>query len=94
MPGFLDHGYRAARRIAIAVVGGTVVAVGVAMLVLPGPAFIVIPAGLAILAAEFTWARRWLHEVKARAESVLPGSRSSGAPATAARGSDPGPRPR
>ena len=76
----LGHGYRTARRIAIAVVGGTVVAVGVAMLVLPGPAFLVIPAGLAILAVEFTWARRWLHEVKARAESMLPRS-SRDAPA-------------
>ena len=38
--------------------GGTVLAIGVALLVLPGPAFIIIPAGLAILATEFVWARR------------------------------------
>ena len=43
-------GYRALRRVVVAVVGTTVVLVGVAMLVLPGPAFLVIPAGLAILA--------------------------------------------
>ena len=49
-----------ARRIVIAVVGFSVVAVGVAMMVLPGPAFVVIPAGLAILALEFSWAKRWL----------------------------------
>ena len=52
------------RRIAVAFVGGIVVAVGVAMLVLPGPAVVVIPAGLAILATEFRWARRLLHWVK------------------------------
>lgn len=39
---------------------------GVALIVLPGPAFIVIPAGLAILATEFLWARRLLKQVKQR----------------------------
>jgi hypothetical protein len=52
------------KRIVIVVVGGTVLLFGVALLVLPGPAFIVIPLGLAILAAEFTWARRWLRKAR------------------------------
>ena len=47
------------KRIVTVVVGGTVL-----LLVLPGPAFIVIPLGLAILAAEFTWARRWLRKAR------------------------------
>ena len=55
-----------ARKLIILIVGGTVVLVGVAMLVLPGPAFVVIPAGIAILATEFAWARRLLRQVKAR----------------------------
>lgn len=55
------------RRIAVAFVGGIVVAVGVAMLVLPGPAVIVIPAGLAILATEFRWAQRLLHRIREQA---------------------------
>ena len=46
------------KRIIVAVVGGTVLAAGLALVVLPGPAFLVIPAGLAILAIEFTWVRR------------------------------------
>jgi len=54
------------RRIAVAFVGGIVVAVGVVMLVLPGPAIVVIPAGLAILATEFHWARRLLRYVRDR----------------------------
>jgi tellurite resistance protein TerC len=58
--------YRWARRIAIAVVGGTVLLLGVAMIVLPGPAIVVIPTGLAILGLEFAWARRWLRAVRAR----------------------------
>src|SRR5712692_4008234 len=52
------------RRIAVAFVGGIVVAVGVVMLVLPGPGILVIPAGLAILATEFQWARRLLHHLR------------------------------
>ncbi len=55
------------RRVAVAFVGGIVLAVGVVMLVLPGPAVVVIPAGLAILATEFPWARRLLHRVKSTA---------------------------
>jgi len=55
---------KAVRRIVVAVVGGTVLAIGIAMAVLPGPAFIVIPAGLAILGLEFAWARRWLHKAR------------------------------
>jgi hypothetical protein len=56
------------KRILITVLGGTVLAAGVALIVLPGPAFIVIPLGLAILAIEFAWARRWLRS----ARTILP----------------------
>jgi tellurite resistance protein TerC len=56
--------YLAGRRIVIAVVGASVLLIGVAMIVTPGPAFIVIPAGLAILAIEFVWARRWLRKLR------------------------------
>jgi tellurite resistance protein TerC len=56
--------YRWARRIAIAIVGFTVLLVGVVMIVTPGPAFVVIPVGLGILGLEFAWARRWLQRVK------------------------------
>jgi len=53
------------------VVGGTVLLVGVALIVLPGPAFVVIPVGLAILGLEFAWARRWLRKVKERSVQVV-----------------------
>ena len=39
--------------------------IGIVMIVTPGPAVVVIPAGLAILAVEFEWARRWLRRTKA-----------------------------
>lgn len=58
--------YKTARRILVAVAGTTVLLVGIALLVLPGPAFVVIPAGLAILSLEFAWARHWLHKIKDR----------------------------
>ncbi len=53
-----------ARRFAVGIIGGTVLLIGVALIVLPGPAFIVIPAGLAILATEFAWANRWLQKAR------------------------------
>jgi uncharacterized protein (TIGR02611 family) len=52
------------KRIVIAIVGFTVLLVGVAMIILPGPAFIIIPLGLAILATEFVWAQRVLEKAK------------------------------
>jgi len=61
---------RKARKVAVFVVGGTVLLIGIALLVLPGPAFIVIPTGLAILALEFAWARRWLEKAKEWAARV------------------------
>jgi tellurite resistance protein TerC len=52
------------KKIVVAVVGGTVLVFGLALLVLPGPAIVVIPVGLAILATEFVWARRWLRRAR------------------------------
>jgi tellurite resistance protein TerC len=49
-----------AKRAVKVVIGFTVLLVGVALIVLPGPASLVIPVGLAILAGEFVWARRLL----------------------------------
>jgi len=59
--------YRIAKRLVILALGLSVVAVGIAMLVLPGPAVVVIPAGIAILATEFAWARHLLQQMKAQA---------------------------
>jgi len=65
--------YKWARRIAVAVIGGTVCLIGVAMIVLPGPAFVVIPIGLGILGLEFAWARRWLARVRKAANGFVDG---------------------
>ncbi len=56
--------YKTGRRIVVAVVGSSILLLGVIMLVTPGPAIIVIPIGLAILAIEFVWARLWLKKLR------------------------------
>ena len=63
--------YRIARRVVVFVVGSTVLLIGLVLLVTPGPAFLVIPAGLGILAIEFAWARHWLHRVRDMARNGL-----------------------
>ena len=60
----VDKTYKLARRISVIVVGFTVLLIGVALIVLPGPAFILIPIGLAILSVEFAWARMWLKKIR------------------------------
>ncbi|HEY4259448.1 MAG TPA: PGPGW domain-containing protein [Schlesneria sp.] len=59
------------RQVVVFVLGMSVVIVGIAMIVLPGPATIVIPAGLAILATEFVWAKHWLNYLKRRAQQAM-----------------------
>lgn len=58
---------RVARKLIVSVIGGSVLAFGIALVVLPGPAIIVIPLGLVILATEFLWARRLLRWLRERA---------------------------
>lgn len=66
----------------VAVVGLAVLLAGVVMIVTPGPAFVLIPLGLAILATEFEWAHHWLqrarrkaHQARLRAETMDPAAR-------------------
>jgi uncharacterized protein (TIGR02611 family) len=61
---FLVKTIRQVKRLMIAVIGFTVLAIGLALIVLPGPAVLVIPAGLAILSIEFAWARNLLKRMK------------------------------
>lgn len=67
--------YKIARRIAIGVTGGTILALGVVMLVTPGPALLVIPVGLAILGLEFAWARLWLKKIRRRISAGVANNR-------------------
>ena len=56
--------YKLARRIVVAVIGGTVLVGGIIMLVTPGPGLAIVLLGLAILAIEFAWAKLWLDKVR------------------------------
>jgi uncharacterized protein (TIGR02611 family) len=57
-------------RTAFVIAGFVILAAGLAMLVLPGPAFVVIPIGLAILSLEFAWAERLLERALIQAEDA------------------------
>jgi tellurite resistance protein TerC len=59
------------KKLGIGLVGGLVLLLGIAFIVLPGPAILVIPAGLAILALEFEWARRGLDQFRQRTREFM-----------------------
>jgi len=88
--------YKVAKRVAIGIVGGTVLLLGVVMMVTPGPGLAGILAGLGILAIEFTWARIWLKKVKAKsqevANSILRRNNGASAPVAGEVAKSPPPR--
>lgn len=55
---------KSVKKLIVAVIGFTILIIGIFMIILPGPAFILIPLGLAILATEFIWAKKILDKVK------------------------------
>ena len=61
---------RLLRRIAVSVAGTVILAVGLVLLVAPGPGLVVIALALAVFAIEFRWARRHLAAVQERARSA------------------------
>jgi len=67
---FIIQTYQQARRFVIIVVGFTVLSIGIVLIVLPGPAILVIPLGLSILATELIWAKQLLHRFKKEVNRV------------------------
>ncbi|MGH9166791.1 MAG: PGPGW domain-containing protein [Acidimicrobiia bacterium] len=61
---------KGARRLVVAVLGGTIVLVGLALLVLPGPGLLFIAAGLALLGTEFVWARSLMSKIRRQSQRV------------------------
>jgi hypothetical protein len=55
---------RSSKRIAVTVVGAALVALGLAMLVLPGPGIVVVALGFAVLGTEYAWAAAALERTK------------------------------
>ena len=64
------------RRLVIGLVGMVVLLTGVVLLVVPGPAIVVIPLGLAILSLEFAWAGFLLRKLKERLNGETTDERS------------------
>jgi uncharacterized protein (TIGR02611 family) len=56
----VNHFYR----VVVGIIGGLIVAVGLATIPLPGPGWLTVIAGLFVLATEFTWAERLLEFTK------------------------------
>ena len=54
------------KKILIGTAGFLVLLLGIILIFIPGPAIIVIPLGLAILATQFTWARSLLQRLRDR----------------------------
>ena len=61
-------GGAAAKRLVLLVVGWTLVLVGIAALVLPGPGLLLLFAGLVVLSQEYEWAERRLEPVERMAK--------------------------
>ena len=62
----MENTKRHARRIAIGVAGGLVLLVGILAIPYPGPGWLIVFAGLAILATEFDWAQRLLETARGK----------------------------
>ncbi|HEV3475474.1 MAG TPA: PGPGW domain-containing protein [Actinomycetota bacterium] len=60
---------RHAVRVGVTIVGFVVLIAGVVMLVAPGPGVLVVIAGLALLATEYTWAEKFLHRAREKTEA-------------------------
>lgn len=65
----MHHIFRHGKRVGIAIVGGVVVLVGIILIPYPGPGWLIVFAGFAILATEFEFAAKWLAWLKARYET-------------------------
>jgi len=62
--------YKQIRRLAIFLIGISIVLIGCILIFTPGPAVVVIPVGLAVLATEFIWAKKLLKKFKETTSSL------------------------
>ena len=62
--------YKQIRKLVIFLIGISIVLIGCVLFFTPGPAIIVIPVGLAVLATEFIWAKKLLKKFKETTSSI------------------------
>jgi len=63
------------RWVGAAAVGGTLIVIGVVLLVLPGPGLVLIALGVAVLATEFAWAESVLRRMKQAGSAAASGAK-------------------
>lgn len=74
MNDYFEYAWKHARRVVVAVIGGTIILLGIVGMMVPiMPGFVFIPIGLAVLATEFLWAKRWLKQVKQKSQQAWDG---------------------
>jgi putative transmembrane protein PGPGW len=59
------------KTVVVAVLGGLLTLAGIGLLVLPGPGFVLVAAGLAVLATRFSWAKKPLDYARDKAEQGI-----------------------
>ena len=79
-----------ARRVVVAVIGSTIVALGLVMVIAPGPALVVVPLGLFVLGFEFAWALRLQRRILAGATDAAGVAKRWGRGVTGRRPGDAG----
>ena len=62
--------YKQIRKLVRFLIGISIVLIGCVLFFTPGPAIIVIPVGLAVLATEFIWAKKLLKKFKETTSSI------------------------
>jgi uncharacterized protein (TIGR02611 family) len=67
----MDKLKRQSKKILIAIVGGLVTLIGLVLVPYPGPGWLIVFGGLAILATEFEFASRWLHNARGKYDASV-----------------------
>jgi len=62
--------YKQIKKLVIFLIGISVLLFGCVLFFTPGPAIVVIPIGLGILATEFIWAKKLLKKFKEKVDSI------------------------
>ncbi|WP_319020974.1 PGPGW domain-containing protein [Thalassotalea sp. LPB0316] len=52
------------KKMAVTLIGSTLTLIGAIFILLPGPAFLFLPVGLALLSLEYPWAKIWLKKTQ------------------------------
>ncbi|MDA7842019.1 PGPGW domain-containing protein [Gammaproteobacteria bacterium] len=69
--------YKQIRKLVIFLIGISIVLIGCVLFFTPGPAIIVIPVGLAVLATEFIWAKKLLKKFKETTSSITKSAKNA-----------------